>query len=410
MSNAAPPVRLAVVLDHDECRSGGFHQSINAARLVAGLPADLCTPSYFVTGAPQVARLREFGLDATHLELPAISRMLLKLRSTIRQPELLRLARRVAGDNPLDRAFGRQGVDLVYFTSPSSLAQRIERFSFIVTVWDLCYRDCPEFPEVSFHREFERRDALYASVLPKAVAVLVDSMSGHDNVVRRYGVDPGRAFILPFSPSPAVQLDAPHSKACDDMREQFGLSCAYVFYPAHYWPHKNHVYLLQALARLEQQHGIKLGAIFCGSDVGGNLRHVEDVARNLAIKDRVRFAGFIDDVTLKCLYRQAVALVMPTYFGPTNLPPIEAFSLGVPVVYSNLPGLRDQVGDAALLVDLDDPTSLSNALSRLARDNVLRDELIKRGYARLQSVNDTDRLVVLSDILRKFQVRRQCWS
>ena len=49
------------------------------------------------------------------------------------------------------------------------------------------------------------------------------------------------------------------------------------------------------------------------------------------------------------LYTEALALVMPTYFGPTNLPPLEAFQTGTPVLYSDLPGMREQVGDAAIM-------------------------------------------------------------
>ena len=70
------------------------------------------------------------------------------------------------------------------------------------------------------------------------------------------------------------------------------------------------------------------------------------------LENKVRFAGFVDDEELPFLYSQSIALVMPTYFGPTNIPPLEAFKINVPVLYSDLPGLRDQVGKAAMLIDL----------------------------------------------------------
>ena len=56
---------------------------------------------------------------------------------------------------------------------------------------------------------------------------------------------------------------------------------------------------------------------------------------------------------------------MPTYFGPTNIPPLEAFKINVPVLYSDLPGLRDQVGKAAMLIDLKKPESLASNLKKL---------------------------------------------
>ena len=61
---------------------------------------------------------------------------------------------------------------------------------------------------------------------------------------------------------------------------------------------------------------------------------------------------------------EKLTLVMPTFFGPTNSPPLEAFSLGVPILYSDLIGLKDIVA-AALFLDLDDPGSLAQNLKNL---------------------------------------------
>ena len=49
---------------------------------------------------------------------------------------------------------------------------------------------------------------------------------------------------------------------------------------------------------------------------------------------------------------------MPTYFGPTNIPPYEAFKLGTPVIYPNLEGLKDQIYEEGL-IDLNNPDSLA---------------------------------------------------
>jgi hypothetical protein len=48
------------------------------------------------------------------------------------------------------------------------------------------------------------------------------------------------------------------------------------------------------------------------------------------------------------LYEGAIALVMPSYGGPTNFPPLEAVVLCCPVVCCDLPGCREQMRDAAL--------------------------------------------------------------
>ncbi len=56
---------------------------------------------------------------------------------------------------------------------------------------------------------------------------------------------------------------------------------------------------------------------------------------------------------------------MPTYFGPTNIPPTEALRIGTPVCYSDLPSFREHMGDAVTYVDLTDPASLADALERI---------------------------------------------
>ena len=76
---------------------------------------------------------------------------------------------------------------------------------------------------------------------------------------------------------------------------------------------------MEGLKRLEELHGHKLGAVFSGGDKG-NLEFVKKKAEELGLSDRVRFAGFVPEDQMPYLYRQSVALVMPTYFGPTNLP------------------------------------------------------------------------------------------
>ena len=139
--------------------------------------------------------------------------------------------------------------------------------------------------------------------------------------------------------------------------KKYDLNNDYIFYPAQFWAHKNHIYILKALHILKSESSISLGAIFSGSDQG-NLSYIKDMTKQFNLENKVRFTGFVSNEEINYLYSQSIALVMPTYFGPTNIPPLEAFKLNVPVIYSDLPGLRDQVNDAALLLNLNDPKSL----------------------------------------------------
>ena len=67
-----------------------------------------------------------------------------------------------------------------------------------------------------------------------------------------------------------------------------------------------------------------------------------------------------------------------------GLPPLEAMQLGVPVICSNTYSLPEVVGDAAELVDPQDPEAVAQVMVRLAGDERRRKELVKRGKERIK--------------------------
>lgn len=408
----ARPIRIVVLLEQDNSTGGGFQQATNAALLFKRLPPELCAVTFVTTRQSAIEELRSSGLDARYLPVRQWQRLLARVQVMWRQLSPSRLFRRNTDFNWLDRSLRDMGTDLVYFTCPSYLSLVTARFSYLFTVWDLSHRDEPDFPEVRVNGEFERREQIYQHALKKATGIVVDSPAGRDNVIRRYGIDEERVHVVPFSPAVGTMLSEEELSRPErfvDIKAKYGLGCDYVYYPAQFWPHKNHVYLLRGLRSLEDRFGIKVGAIFSGRDFG-NMAHVRSVAADLGLTERIRFAGFVPDGEVPCLYRQSIALVMPTYFGPTNLPPYEAFQLGVPVLYSDLVNLRDQIGDAGLLVNLLDPGTMADALRKLITDADLRKVLIERGHRRIESLTDEQRLSTLRAALEAFQARRMCWE
>ena len=74
---------------------------------------------------------------------------------------------------------------------------------------------------------------------------------------------------------------------------------------------------------------------------------------------------------MSALYAEAAGLVMPTFFGPTNIPVLEAFALGCPVVTSDIRGIREQTDGAAILVDPRSPEAIADGLRRLLSSSEL---------------------------------------
>lgn len=404
------PIRLGIYFDQIINTGGGYQQSLTAALLARQLPEDLAQIIFFARHKQNIAVLASLGLKVILVELSFISKVSLRLRRLIKYEPLLNFIRRVFGSNRFERHFIENKIDLVYFLSPSEEAVDLEELNYITTVWDLAYREDMEFPEVRVGRTFENREQLFGRILPKAVAILVDSELGKENVVNYFRVAPERVFIMPFFPALSIKDVENGMKANSlNIAKKYNLDFPYVYYPAQFWAHKNHAYILYGLKILEVEFGYKVGAVFSGGDKG-NQGYIERLAQALELEDRVRFVGFVSNNEVPYLYKQSLALVMPTYFGPTNLPPYEAFSLGVPVLYSDKPGLKDQVDRAALMIDLNDPTSMAKSLTILIENPAASFDIVKRGHQVIKILESHNRLEVLETILLRFQSRMRAWN
>jgi glycosyltransferase involved in cell wall biosynthesis len=303
--------------------------------------------------------------------------------------------------SPLDHAVRARGVDLVWFPTP--LFELVEVPS-IVTIWDLEHRAQPYFPELVARGTWYVRERQLEEALRRATYVVTGTEVGRDEIVQFYNVHRERVRILPH-PTPSFALAAAETEI-----KPLGVSVGrpYVVYPAQFWSHKNHVGLLDGLAELARR-GTIVHAALVGSDKG-NQAHVRARAAELGLADQVHFLGFIERDELVALYRHAAALAYTSLCGPENLPPLEAMALGCPVIATDIPGAREQLGDAAVLVDTLDPGALADAITRVMTTPALRAQLVERGRARAAKYTQREFARDLHALVEDFRRRRELWG
>ncbi len=273
----------------------------------------------------------------------------------------------------------RLGIDLVVypFTSPFAFEAGTP---YVLAVHDLMHRRHPEFPEFS-GSELAEREYLFGSGIEEAELILVDSEVGKEDVLEFYAdrITPDRIAVLPFLPgAPTAVTDDDRARVRRDHR----LPERFLFYPAQFWPHKNHRLIVEALAHVEDAELVLVGSAV-GEVRERNHAELFTRARELGLERRLHHLGYVPAADVAALYSEAVALVMPTFFGPTNIPVLEAWALDCPVITSDIRGVREQAGDAALLVDPESLEALTEAIRRVWLDEELRAELARRGRERL---------------------------
>jgi glycosyltransferase involved in cell wall biosynthesis len=238
------------------------------------------------------------------------------------------------------------------------------------------HRMQPWFPEVSSNGEWRERERLLAEYVGRAAAVIVGTTHAATTLHAAYGTTLGGVHVLPL-PTPAYALEA--SWRARGPRPS-DLPSRYLFYPAQFEPHKNHVTAIRVIAALSSG-AAPPGLVLVGAD-RGTQAHVMREAEALGVAGRVRTFDVVDRDRLIALYEHAEALLYPSLFGPESLPPLEAMALGCPVIAARVPGAEEHIADAGILVDAFDVEGYAAAVRTLRHDRAERDAMVERGLQR----------------------------
>lgn len=245
----------------------------------------------------------------------------------------------------------------------------------IVPVHDLMHRYEGRFPEV--RKDYEARELVFASKARYAWCVLTDSKTGRKQFMESYPEYMRKR--LPHIVS--IPFIVPrHITECEE--EYIDTPSKYVFYPAQFWEHKNHINLVRAIHVLAKDIP-DIHLVLVGSEKNSMGRIKQYISQN-DLADHITIRGFVSNENITYLYRHAAGLIMPSYFGPTNIPPLEAMALGCPVAVSNKYAMPEQVGNAGLLFNPDSPEEIAECIRRLWCDEGMRQDMIQKGYQRIK--------------------------
>ena len=122
----------------------------------------------------------------------------------------------------------------------------------------------------------------------------------------------------------------------------------------------------------------------------GTYDKIVHLAKQYNLQKQVRYLGYVEDKEISALYKCATALVMPTNFGPSNIPVLEAWALGTPVIYSNVRGCKEQLGDAGISISPTDSEAWANAMIKMATNPDFAKACVKKGKSKLSNWTEKD--------------------
>ena len=395
-------MKIIAIIEKPITSGGGFNQALNAIQQMSRLSVDKFDFSVVTPAKENIDSLKRLNIKTGYVAITFFDKILSRLFTGRIWGQILAKLKIVG---PFEKQLIKQNCDLVYFVEQSSRSECLQNLNFIETVHDLCHQDQLEFPEVRNFGEFRSRELVFQNTLKCAFIVMADSEELAGKINSRYGVDRDRIVTMPFSPSPF--LKEPQVSNSVNILKLYKLDYGYFFYPAQFWAHKNHYRIIEAVKLLHQE-GTQCRVVFVGGDKG-NYAFLDRIIRGYGLSNHIQSLGFIPAEHMMALYENCQAVIMPTYFGSTNLPPLEAWLLGKPLIYSKL--FSEQSGNAALLIDPDNANSIANAMKSMLDESISK-KYIKMGCERLKEISSIRKISEkkLFAKLLQFEQKRQCWE
>ncbi|HET7537034.1 MAG TPA: glycosyltransferase, partial [Candidatus Didemnitutus sp.] len=333
-------------------------------------PAFSCQP-YFTDAS--TARLEVLEATVTN-----------RLAESVGLPGVLTAAMRTL------RTWRQMDFDLVH-APVGYLHPDLEAFPHIVTVHDLQHLT---FPQFFSEADWKTREYHYRESAKRATHIIAISEFTRQDLHRRYEIPLEKITTIWNIPSSNVWMPLPTADRQLLLR-QLGLDGPFLLFPAHSWPHKNHVRLLEAFELILPHIAKDIKLVLTGRPFEAG-HPAQLLMERESLRGRVLHLGYRSPLEMKALFHGCLLLVFPSLFEGFGMPVAEAIIAEKPVACSGTTSLPEIAGDAALTFDPENIHDMGGRLLEIINDPVRREHLI--AAARRRRTLFSARLVALKTI------------
>ena len=214
------------------------------------------------------------------------------------------------------------------------------------------------------------------------------------SIVERFPNARDKVRVVPHGVAPTFFVSAPPTA---HMLHDAGVEGPFLLAVANKKPHKNLEMAIRVFARLATADP-RLQLVLVG-DRFPYLSALMGLAQRLGVAERVVDLAAIPEETLIAAYAHAEVLIFPSRLEGFGLPMLEAMAAGAPVVAVDAPPIPEVVGDAAVLVPMDDDAAMAAAVTRLRAEARWRADRVEAGRARAAQFTWERSARTLADVL-----------
>ena len=261
---------------------------------------------------------------------------------------------------------------------PSFSRPRVTRAKTVVTVYEATLALYPQyFPRNHFFARPEIYIPIYRWSAQNATLVLTTTQAAKNDIMKAFGVPAERIRTAQLAPAPEF-VPIRDEAALRSIREKyFSADVPFFLFVGKLTPRRNVPMLMEAFARIKEKHRLPHKLLVAGMNTTGI--DLAGLAKSLGISQHFVHTGYVPNEDLLLLYNASDCFVLPYSYEALSLTTMEAQAVGVPVITTDVPGLRETTGGHALLLREAAVEPLAEAMLRIAEDRQLHRELSETG-------------------------------
>ena len=233
-------------------------------------------------------------------------------------------------------------------------------------------------PNVIGFKNFYLNNIIFKFMTKTATCFIALSEVDKEHFIKWSGVEKERIRVAPLG------VDERFHEINDDdimkrVRLKYNLPEKFILSVSMFHPIRNIETLIKAYKLVKQRSKIEHKLVIVGTPLDHSyFRRLVEMIKSLGIEDNVIFPGYIKD-DLPCVYNLSSLFVCPSLYENFPLPILEAMACGIPVVASNVGGIPETYGEAAILVEPLDIEGFAAAIVQALSSDRLRENLKQKG-------------------------------
>ena len=275
----------------------------------------------------------------------------------------------------------RLGIDLMHFTHFN--VPFFYKGKFIVTIHDLILTKYPTqrattLGPIIYKIKHFGYQTIIKSAIKRAKAVIAVSKYTKEEIEEHFSVVSKKIFVTHEGVDPLV-IDKQDSQK---VLQKYKIDKPYIVYVGNVYPHKNIEGLINAYQIILRDHP-DLKVVLVGKH-DYFFQQIKDLVEEKNLENNIIFTGFVDDIDLPHIYKQARLYCFPSFCEGFGLPALEALYSGIPVVASDNSCLPEVLGKAAVYFNPNNITEMANKIKYVLENNEVSTEIIRRGYEQVR--------------------------